>query len=300
MLGDDTRSVIEGLLERPVDLVVELPGGDGHRLIVVDSEWVFRFARSNAVGARDRIEQRILPLVDKSVPFTVPKFEFSGVHRGLSYVGYRRIAGRSLKPADLPSVVSVHDLATLVSGLHSVDREKARTLLGVSGTSSDWTDRYRRLRARAQSELKGILSPKNVERVDSAFTRFFQAVVDFDPVFVHGDLGSDHILVDDQGAGLVGLIDFESADVGDPAVDFVGFIVTLGPDLCDQIIDEYRGPVDDGFRERVRGYWWIGSLYAIFHGLDTDDDNIVSGGSAGLMNRLSGLERLGVPSRLET
>ena len=120
------------------------------------------------------------------------------------------------------------------------------------------------------------------------FERFFSAGFAFDPVLVHGDLGASHILVEESG-GLVGLLDFEAVAIGDPAVDFVGVQITLGSDTCAQVIEAYPGPVDEGFGERVLGYWWIGSLQAIRHGLDEGNRAIVQSGIAGLHERLARL-----------
>jgi aminoglycoside phosphotransferase (APT) family kinase protein len=41
---------------------------------------------------------------------------------------------------------------------------------------------------------------------------------------VHNDLGPEHVLVDEETTLPIELIDFESAWVGDPAIDFVGLM----------------------------------------------------------------------------
>ncbi|MEN8114748.1 MAG: phosphotransferase [Actinomycetota bacterium] len=292
MIGErEVREVIERHLGTSAGTVRAIPGGWGHFTFVVDERWVMRFARTEAIAEQDRIERLVLPVIETSVSFRVPRFEYEGVVRGLSYVGYRFIPGRPLEERDVPSLVELSALGQLVHELHSIDTADVSNLLGGGATAAAWQDRYRDLRTRATAELPDVLDQSLLNSVEIAFTRFFDAPFRFDPVVVHGDLGTSHILVDDI-SGLVGLLDFEAVTIGDPAIDFVGVMVTLGPEVCQAVIDSYQGRVDDGFWERVLGYWWIGSLYAVFHGVATNDPSATESGVEGLSQRLADLSRL--------
>ncbi len=95
---------------------------------------------------------------------------------------------------------------------------------------------------------------------------------------MHADLGTEHVLVDAATSRPVGLIDFEDATIGDPAIDFVGCYADLGPAGTAEVIAAY-GPVD---MNRVRDYWWLGSLQAILHGVHVEDADITEAGIDGL------------------
>lgn len=287
----EAREVAEHHLGRPVGTLREIRGGFGHFTFVVDERWVFRFARTEAVAEQDRIEQRVLPLVESSVNFLVPRFDFKGSLNGLPYVGYQLLPGRPLESGDVPGLVELSALGELVFELHSIDVSAATALLGDGGAAGTWEARYRDLRTRAGDVLADVLDEGQLDAVEAAFDRFFVSSFRFDPVVVHGDLGSGHILVDET-TGLVGLLDFEAVTIGDPAIDFVGFIITLGPELCQRVINSYPGVVDDGFWERVLGYWWIGSLHAVLHGVSTNDKSVTESGIVGLERRLSHLSQL--------
>lgn len=292
MIGEpEVRKVAERHLGTFAGAVRAIPGGFGHSTFVVDERWVFRFARTDAVAERDRLEQLVLPFIEASVSFSVPSFKHDGIVNGHSYVGYRFLPGRPLGSQDVPSLVELAALGEFVHELHTVDVARVSDILGVDGTAAAWRNRYRHLKIRAASELADVLDRSLIAALERAFVRFFDASFQFDPVVVHGDLGTSHILVDDS-MGLVGLLDFEAVTIGDPAVDFVGFIITLGPDACQAVIDTYPGSVDDGFWERVLGYWWIGSLYAVFHGVATSNPSITESGIDGLKHRLNQLSRL--------
>lgn len=284
----DVRSIAEQHLGRGVRTIHEVPGGFGHSTFIVEGRRVFLFARTAEAAERDRVEYQVLPLIEMSVSFAVPSIEFDGTLRGLPYIGYRMLPGRALRASDVPSLVTASDLANLVFELHSVPVDDVAGVLGESREPSQWKARYRRVEDGAKSRLSAVLPSHLQSGVAEGFERFFSAGFAFDPVLVHGDLGASHILVEESG-GLIGILDFEAVAIGDPAVDFVGFQITLGRDTCMQVVEAYRGPVDEGFGERVLGYWWIGSLQAILCGLDEGDPAIVESGIAGLHERLARL-----------
>jgi aminoglycoside phosphotransferase (APT) family kinase protein len=106
-------------------------------------------------------------------------------------------------------------------------------------------------------------------------------------VLVHCDLGVEHLLVDETGF-LTGVIDFEDATLGDPAIDFVGLRLAFGDDVTRDVLARYGGPPDPGFADRLRFYCVMGSVHAILYGLDEESDEIVVDGVEGLCERLAG------------
>lgn len=64
---------------------------------------------------------------------------------------------------------------------------------------------------------------------------------------------AEHILVDPWTGQPSGLIDFDWASVGGPALDFVGLLTALGPQFTHQLISAY-GTVS---WSRLLFYWWL-------------------------------------------
>ena len=73
---------------------------------------------------------------------------------------------------------------------------------------------------------------------------------EFSPVFVHGDFDSSQVL-HEPGKGVCGIVDFEDAGMGDPAVDFCCFLAEYGWEFLRDIVHSYRFDVDEDFLERV-------------------------------------------------
>ena len=121
------------------------------------------------------------------------------------------------------------------------------------------------------------------ENVSAFFENFLDGDnFSFASRFIHRDLSGDaHILCDTQVNRVVGIIDWEDACIGDPAIDFTGLLWDCGRDFTERVLGHYLGQggrLDPAFRCRTRFYREIGSLHAILYGLETNDPAQVARG----------------------
>ena len=70
--------------------------------------------------------------------------------------------------------------------------------------------------------------------------------------FIHHDLSPEHLIVDPKTGQLAGILDWTDAALGDAARDFVVLVTWRGWDFTEAVLRDYRLPLDDGFRERLR------------------------------------------------
>ena len=91
----------------------------------------------------------------------------------------------------------------------------------------------------------------------------------FEPVLVHRDLGCEHVLYDPLLGSISGIIDWEAAAVGDPAIDFAGLIRGLGRDFAGRVAKHYKGAVDGSFWNRAFFYSRTGPYSEIRYGIET-------------------------------
>lgn len=244
------------------------------------SPWILRIARTAEINAAHRREERILPLLHEALSFAVPLPEHHGEWHGQRFLAYRKLRGRPLRAGDRHDAV-----AGMLRELHAFPVDVASEALG---TTSSWREEYARLREEFEQAAIGQLDPPLAAAVRREYDRFLGASMDFTPALVHRDLGTEHILVDPATGTPTGMIDFEDAAVGDPAIDFVGLLATLGDAATAEILSAYGSPID---AERLRFYWWLGALHALDYGIANDDDQIVRDAIDGLRKRLSTLDR---------
>lgn len=246
------------------------PGGD---------PWIVRIARTEQTAASYQREERLLPRLAEALSFTVPVPAYNGDWNGQRYMAYRKLPGRPLRRGDRHRAV-----ASMLRELHDFPVDAAAGLVGGAASVAAWREEYERLRDHFERVALGRLDAGLRRAVRREYDRFLGAPMDFTPALVHRDLGTGHILVDPATGTPTGLIDFETAAVGDPAIDFVGLLITLGPESTDEVLGAYGRPIDRG---RLRFYWWMGSLHALDYGIETGDDDIVRDAIHGLRERLS-------------
>jgi len=181
-------------------------------------------------------------------------------------------------------------IAQILAQLHGFPKRRAAELLGVRDAIGTWIDRQQALRIEVEDRVLPLLSPGLRAGVERATNRFQEDGLPHfsNPVFVHCDLGSEHILVQEDTGHCIGLIDFEEATVGDPVVDFVGLWIAHGKEVTGDILARYGGPHDRGFGERLHYYHWMGSVHAILHGLRIDDEATLRSGVEELEIRIEG------------
>lgn len=240
------------------------------------SSWILRIARTAEINAAHRREQSILPLLHEALSFAVPLPEHHGDWHGQRYLAYRKLPGRPLRAGDRHGSV-----AGMLRELHTFPAEIASKALGPT---RPWRGEYVRLRDKFEQAAIPMLDPPLAATVRREYDRFLSAPMGFTPALVHRDLGTEHILVDPATGTPTGMIDFEDAAIGDPAIDFVGLLATLGDAVTAEIRADYGSPID---ADRLRFYWWLGALHALDYGIENDDGEIVRDAIDGLRKRLA-------------
>ena len=294
---ESAREALAGLLEqREIESIEPIAGGWSFFTFRVGSDRVARFPRNDTVARGLEKEIRLLPELAAHVSYAVPIPGPVGRYQDLPFALSRWIPGRPIANSDVVSGTAPSPehagerrarVAQVLAELHGFPSRRAAQILGAPFVVSGWSERYAALRAEIEGRVEPLLDAALRDRVAAGYARFqAEGLATFrHPVLVHCDLGVEHLLADDGGF-VTGMLDFEEASLGDPAIDFVGLQIAFGEDVVRDVVARYGGPPDPGFRERLRFYCWMGSVHAILYGLDEGDDTIVADGINGLRNRL--------------
>lgn len=129
----------------------------------------------------------------------------------------------------------------------------------VRGKCKTW-ETY--LKKEVYSQFKEIYEAKKLNKKDYlrykkhlvAFFRKNKKMFKKGGRLLHGDANYDNVIVD--GKKIVALIDFEWADVGDPAYEF-----TLSSEYIDEYMKENKVKDKDGFAERAQAYQLIKHIF---------------------------------------
>jgi aminoglycoside 2''-phosphotransferase len=230
------------------------PDGLVNDVVIINEAWVCRFAKDErGVEALTR-ETRILDLVRRSVDVSVPAFE----HREADFVAYRLIRGLPLNRHDLLGLSDkaqgrlADQLAAFLRQLHGVSQTEldhdAIPRSDAQRTPEDWQRFY----ADLEREIFPLLWNDQRAWVAHHFAPVRDGRLDLahQPVLIHGDLAQYHILYDPATLDLAGILDFGTAGVGDPAVDFAIIISMYGESFLRRVARTY--PSIGGALDRAR------------------------------------------------
>ena len=241
----------------------------------LDGTHVVRFPRHDDIAAATRRELALLPELARHVSFAVPEPTQVGTWAGHPFFAYRRISGRGLRAGDASPALFAQ-LRRALAELHSFPVDRAVHLLGVGPPEQAWRAHYERLVPIVEQHALPVLDIALADRVRRELAAFVEWADEVPTSLVHNDLGLEHWLIDDASGEVTGIIDFEDATVGDPAVDLVPLRAAFGREAATVIV----GDRDLGERldERLRVYRWIGSIHAIVYGVTQDvEAEIISG-----------------------
>ena len=224
--------------------------------VIVNRERVFRFPREVWGIELLQNEMRVLDLVKRHVEILIPDWDF----RSDEMISYPFIQGDPLLTDDvLRMSVAEKDavaekLGLFLKQIHSIPLSEVEAA-GIDRstterTADDWLQFY--------DQIKEHLFPLMWEDGREWVRRHFAPLVEdhslvhYDPVFMNGDLATYHLLFDRSTNLFKGIIDFGTAGVGDPAVDFATTINQYGESFLRRMSTVYPEVGDHIRRARFR------------------------------------------------
>jgi aminoglycoside 2''-phosphotransferase len=251
--------------------------GWGSFVLEINGAWIFRFPRRPEIVPGLRREIALLPDLARALSIAVPQYDYvwhgdegcEGVCRW-PFVGYRKIPGVPLR-TDIATPALIAHLAATLGELHAFSVSRAAELGIPGGSAGEWREEYRESYVWVRQLVWPLLSPSEQAWGAALWTKFLtdDANFRFRPALVHRDLWGAHILCDPATGRVNGIIDWEDASIGDPAIDFAGLLMDHGMDFTRQVLARYPGPADETLWSRAEFYGWIGPVYEVRFGLET-------------------------------
>ncbi len=229
-------------------------------VVVVNHEFVCRFAKTEWGKEVLSHEAKLLEVVQSYVDLRVPHFE----HLEECFVSYRFIKGEPLSRNTLlklsqPSQARIiSQLARFHQQLHSIPSE----VLVNAGVSDSGTERSREDWLQLYEQVQETLFPHLWRHQQTWIHELFVPVVtgeldlSYAPVLIDGDLAVYHILFDPVSESISGLIDFGTAGFGDPACDIAVQLGNYGESIVRRMESDY--PMLADVIDRAR--FWMGTL----------------------------------------
>jgi aminoglycoside phosphotransferase (APT) family kinase protein len=180
-------------------------------------------------------------------------------------------------------------LAQLLTDLAACGTRRGQDLGLWRGTPRAIAGKYVRLRERYRRTARRHLDEDLRQAVDAALEAMRSTLhrSHYRPVLTHNDLWPNHLVWDPFRDRPVGVIDWEDAQIGDPATDLVTF-GELDPDLMARLVDLRRRRGDREFDERLRLYRRIVPIHGLLYGLEIGNPKLANAHRRQLRTNLLG------------
>ena len=220
-------------------------------VVIVNGEFVFRFAKTEHDADTLAREVTILDLVRPRLNVSIPK----PIHyeRGCMVYPYLRgqpLLRETVLALDELEQTSIADtLGMLLYALHTSPlSEPGQEVKPTIAPASREQNIY--IRARVREKLYPLLLPHQIQWAEALYEGALatEDFFDYEPVLVHADLAPYHILFDERGRGsdehnrmITGILDFGTAGVGDAAQDFGTLLSAYGEQFVVKMGATYPG-----------------------------------------------------------
>ena len=228
----------------------------------IGDERILRLPRHASAERGLLMQAELLPRLAPRIPLEIPVPDLVGRPSGIfprhftSYPKVPGVDGRSIVP--VPGTAKI--LGRFLSDLHAYPIDARPTSVPPADEITPATPEAWR-----ETALDGLADARAA--APGPWTAV-EAVLDEEPPpayggaprLIHNDLDAEHILLDPESRQPRGIIDWADAAIGDPAVDFAGIARFGGEAILRHAVGAYRGPVDDGLRDRAR---YVGLCLAV-------------------------------------
>jgi aminoglycoside 2''-phosphotransferase len=218
--------------------------GQSNHVLIVNDEWVFRFARSEAAQRDLKREATILTLLSDYIDTTVPKSSLPEP----DVMRQQKLHGQPLdrhtllrQPADVQERL-VEELAHFLFQIHRVPEDKLRGAGVGKSPANEGSNDALTLYTDCERELFPHLKGYAIDVVKEHFEPVLNGTLSLDAasVLIHGDLNPSHILWDSQRGRLAGVIDFGMAGFADSALDYAHVLLSYGETALRRMHEHHR------------------------------------------------------------
>lgn len=235
--------------------------------IKVDNKYIFRFPKDYEAYRVIEMEYYILDELNSILPnyIRVPQYEFSNLSEFYPFVGYEMIQGKFITKEMYEmfqkeeKAIFIKQISEFLNILHSIDINKYE--LDFVEPISNYKMRYEEFK----NTCFKYFSDEEKRATIKLFENYFidKNMINYKPTVIHGDLSEDHIIITNDG---IGIIDFGDVRVFDPAYDFI-WAYLYDEKLFDKIYENYKVNKDNFFKYRIKEFYikrtaYYGIVYA--------------------------------------
>lgn len=269
-----------------IDKCIFIDQGQNSYVAAINNEFIFKFPRYKQVIEELKKEKIFLQKINSYITLDIPLPYFSSFESnevGSVFIGYKMIEGVPLERELLYKLKNKHEVAAQIAEfLKELHGLPAGSLNGGVVEKRNGHEYWSNMLVKIKENIFPHIRKDAKEHIYNTFHRFLDDRENFryEPVIVHGDLGSSNIIFDTEKGRVSGIIDFGQASVDDPAIDIASLICPMGygEDFIELILNIY--PQAESLIPRARFYVSTFAIQEALFGVETGDKEAFYSGIA--------------------
>jgi aminoglycoside 2''-phosphotransferase len=222
--------------------VARLGEGWSSTAYLINKELVFKFPKSEECWQELEVEIKFLEWAASYLPLQVPRYRHVAPHSNAStfgYAVYHYLSGQALDLKVLPPTRRAEAADAIAGFLKTLHHLQPPSQIAQLLPREDQRSLAEDYLARAEREIFEKLPFRERSALSQQFELHLgrDANFSFEPVVIHADLGSDHLLNSNESVASV--IDFGDVSWGDPDYDFMYLFADFGPEFVQEVARKY-------------------------------------------------------------
>jgi aminoglycoside 2''-phosphotransferase len=251
-----------------LDISTIEPAGAGFTNVafLVNSEYIFRFAKRIRASSQISMETKILPQLESNLDLPIPHIEYSGVRtvNGFKFMGYKKIDGQELQKEKYEALDKPHQdeviskIASFINTMHSFPIEQAQKA-GVE--IKDYKAHYLKEFEVVKEKVFPLINEQTQKQLGAIFEEYLSDEKNFDylPSLMHGEIGPKHILTDEEGS-ITGIIDFGDMHIGDPDFEYYYPYKGYGQEFISKLLENSQNTSHERAIKKMK-------FFALYHSI---------------------------------
>ena len=238
-------------------------------------------------------ETKKLSFLKNKLKLKIPEPLFVSKSPELPIVGYNKIPGSSIEkiwdkiPANKKNSIA-REIGIFLKQFHSQDLAEKFIREFKPNISSylDIKDIYENIFNKTRELIYPLLKKELIDKIEQLFINYFNELNSkkFTVCLTHQDFDTSNILIDEETFEIIGIIDFEETDIGDPAYDLIFW--NQGITFQESLLKTYNEKTDPYLEARILFYYKRSGIPYMLYGIENNLPDMITYGKFLLEKRI--------------
>lgn len=255
--------------ELEIHNIEALEGGWDNYVFLVNGNIVFRFPLKEEFVLSMKAEIELLSRLD-GFPVALPGYSFISSSSSF-FAGYQFIEGKPLLRVPVMTDGIMGDMVSIIQYLRNLDVSGIESTGIAFHSPETWKDRMSTMLDRFGNTISVYTGDDVFLEAQSQVDKLLSNIPESSFSLIHSDLYRGNVLVRPDFSGITGVIDWQEAAVGDPAMDVAALALDFGREFTARLAEKTQKSIDPEALQRARLYQKLEPFHILEHRVEHNE-----------------------------